>query len=1258
MLRILTLTVFVAGVLASCATYKRHYSRDAKAWAQGPQPGDLRLLHTMYLVGDAGDATPEEIPPVLTYLKSVLPKESANSSIIFLGDNIYEYGMPPKEDSVYRKLGEFRITAQLEILDHFKGRPVFVPGNHDWRGWGQRGLKSQEKFVEDYINTKRGVDDKDDWENYLLPDDGCAGPEAIELNDGIVIIVVDSQWWLQDSDEEPKINDGCAVKNKAAFRFQFENMVRKYRNQQVVIAMHHPPYTYGPHGGGFAIKDHIFPLTEIDPKLYIPLPGLGSIAAIFRASIGSKQDVAHQDYKDLRTALLAGTKKNGSFIFAAGHEHALEFIENEGQHFIVSGSGSKKSPVMLGRGSKFASGAMGYSTVSFYEGGESWVSFYEVNAEGTTAELVYRKRVKEGHAGADEGTPTSFPEYDQHKETVSHTVVNNHVEKSGPIHNFMLGSHYRDVYLRTYEFPVLDLSTFRGGVVPVKQGGGNQTNSLRVSDKDGRDYTLRSMTKDVSRFLPYPFNKMVAAKYVVEDNFLSTHPFAPLAIPHLAEAIDVYHTNPKLYYIPPQPGLGQYNGTFGGGVHLVEERPAGKRWKNAAWFGSPDRIESTPDVNENLLKNPKYRVDQHWALRSRMLDFLVGDWDRHDDQWTWASFEVSDDSILYRPIPRDRDQAFSRYDGAVATIARQTMPFLRQLQVYGPKIRSMKWTTWSARLFDRSFLTELEWQDWESEVKRIQERLTDPVIDSAFREWPDYPELRAKQIAAAVKTRRDDLLKLARAHYEFLASSVDIVGTDDAERFVVDRLDNQTRVTGYELSKKGKLKRVIYQRTFDNDITKSIHIYGNGDSDDFIVRGSSRDGIKLRLIGGLGNDSFYDSSHVARGRRKTLIYDDLRKNSVYGNSETKDLRTSLSRYNIYDRRGYDSEYNITIPFPVIGYNPDDQFLIGASFDMINHTFKKVPYASHQRFGASYAFGTMAVKVTYQADFLDVFRNLDVFLDARYHGPSYAFNFAGLGNETKRPVDNPNYYRVRQEGLFLLPALKKRFAGISGYFTVGPTFLFVHTEDTDGRFIHDYGEDGNEHIFDRLYYAGARAGFHYNNVDNFFAPHSGIRLSSTIDWMENLENEKAFTAWRNSLAIYKALDRQENFILATQLGYGQNFGSGYEFWQMPSIGGSMGLRGYRTERFYGDIMFWQSTDVRVRLTSSGNNILPFTLGLYGGFDYGRVWLKGEKSEAWHNSYGGGLWFAPVDALVFTFGLFMPKEQAEESPRFVFKLGFAF
>ena len=314
-------------LIVSCASYKLKYSKSAKQWQQNTPSDTLILNHTMYLVGDVGNVMPHASTPVLAYLKSKLVAESKNSSVLFLGDNIGEFGMPPAGDIAKREVAEQSILAQLEILNDFKGRPIFIPGNQDW-GWGKNGLKRQENFIESYLNEQRGVTNKNDWENYFLPDNGCSGPEVVELNDDLVVIVVDSQWWLGDSDEEPKINEGCAARNKASFRFIFESMIRKYRNQNVVVALHHPPYTYGPHGGGFTAKQHIFPLTDINPKLYLPLPGVGTAAALFRASVGSRQDVAHQDYKDLRTALLAGAKKNGNFIFASGHEHALQYIES------------------------------------------------------------------------------------------------------------------------------------------------------------------------------------------------------------------------------------------------------------------------------------------------------------------------------------------------------------------------------------------------------------------------------------------------------------------------------------------------------------------------------------------------------------------------------------------------------------------------------------------------------------------------------------------------------------------------------------------------------------------------------------------------------------------------------------------------------------------------------------------------------------------------------------------------------------------
>ena len=1250
------------GLMASCASYKTRYAKDVANWKREELPSNRTLKHTMYLLGDAGKPTLMGSTPVLRYLRPQLEAESKNSSVLFLGDNIYEYGMPPQEDVEARKQAEININAQLDILNGFQGRPIFVPGNHDWRGWGLSGLKDQEKYIENYLNTRRGKEDKEEWENYFLPDDGCSGPSVVELNDNVVVIVIDSQWWLADWDEEPKMNEGCEARNRASFKFIFENVIRKYRNKNVVIAMHHPMYTYGPHGGGFSTKQHFFPLTDINKKLYIPLPVIGTLGVLYRTNIGSKQDVAHPDYKALHAALLAATKKNGRFIFASGHEHALEYIENENQHFIVSGSGAKNSPLRLGKGAEYVSGAPGYNKLLFYEGGETWTQFWEVNEDGTNATLAYQRKIKDAVKETNELSTADFTEYNTHADTLMEAVTSTEVKPVNKGHKFLFGEHHRDLYLEKYPFPVLDLSTFKGGMVPLKQGGGNQTNSLRVRDSLGRDYVLRGMTKDVTRFLPFPFNKMVAAKYIVEDNFLSTHPFAPLAMPTLADAIQVYHTNPRLYYVPAQPALGSFNPIFGGTMCLVEERPSGKKWKDAPFFGHAKEIISTPELVDNLLKNNKHRVDEEWALRTRLFDFLIGDWDRHDDQWAWARIDTDNkDEKVYRPIPRDRDQAFSKYDGLLSDVARQTMPFLRQLQVYGTEMPNMKWTTWSARLFDRTFLNELSWEQWEKQVKYIQEHLKDEDIERAFKSWPEKAqEISAPEVIKGLKARRDHLLTIARTHYEFLGESVDVIGTEDKERFEVERLDDEhTKVTVYQISKKGNVKLMAYQRTFDHSITKKINLYGNGDDDEFVVSGDVKKGVKVRLIGGLGKDEFTDSSVVRRGARKTIIYDDLRSNTVNAGRETKDNRTSLYGYNIYDRRGYDSEYDIVLPLPILGFNPDDGVLLGANFNLINYSFKKEPYASSHQFGGSYAFRTRAFRLNYQGDYMNALGKFDFFFDARYHGPTYAFNFADIGNNTVRTVDNPNYYRVRQSSTRIYPAIKKRFAGNSGYITLGPVLETSEIQDTKGRFIDTYGTGENQGIFDRKFYGGAELGLNYNNVDNFFSPHRGIRFYTGFNWTANLKEEnKNFTSWKAQLSFYRHIDRKENIILASQIGTAMNFGKGYEFFQLPTIGGQLGLRAYRFQRFYGKTTFFQSTDLRIRLLSSYNPTLPLTLGITGSFDYGRVWESNDPSDNWHYSYGGSIWIAPVDVLVISLGTFIPKEGFEESPRFVFKLGFGF
>src|SRR5207245_4245986 len=83
--------------------------------------------------------------------------------------------------------------------------------------------------------------------------------------------------------------------------------------------------------------------------------------------------------------------------------------------------------------------------------------------------------------------------------------------------------------------------------------------------------------------------------------------------------------------------------------------------------GAP-RCVTTAKLWDDLDRGPQNRVAARAFLAARLLDLFVGDWDRHAAQWRWARLDEGD-ARLWRPIPRDRDQAFSKLDGLLPWLA-------------------------------------------------------------------------------------------------------------------------------------------------------------------------------------------------------------------------------------------------------------------------------------------------------------------------------------------------------------------------------------------------------------------------------------------------------------------------------------------------------------------------------------------------------------------------------------------------------------
>lgn len=1218
----------------ACADYKIHYSKNSREWeANRPDP-ESKIEHTVFLIGDAGYTPEGKTAPALVLMGEKLHTAGKNSTVVYLGDNIYPNGMGAQGDAD-REQDEARLRAQLDILEGYSGKIFFIAGNHDWYGYGLDGLKREKKFIEKYLGR----------EDVLFPKPGCGDPVEVGLSDHLTLVLIDSQWYLEDWDEQYEVNDGCEVKSREVFREYVEEAIKSNRNKNVIVAIHHPPYTYGPHGGQFTVKQHLFPLTDVNKNLWIPLPVLGSLIQFLRGTVGHPQDASHPEYRELANIVINAARKNGNFVIASGHEHNLQYIEQDGQYFVVSGAGSKKSPSRLGKGAMFTYGHSGFAQLDYYQDGSAWIQYWVPEGDGTSGTVAYRKQVKGPLKDIVESLSEDFSELPDSIDV----PVSQGDFTHGPFWNFLWGKHYRKTYGAIVRAPVLKLDQFKGGLSPVKRGGGYQTNSLRLEAENGKQYVIRSIDKDASRTLGYPFNKSIVAD-LLKDNFSASHPLSALPVTPLAKAAGIYYTQPQLCFLPPQPALGIYNDEFANALYILEERPDDNAWKDAPQFGYSKNIISTSDVVEKIRKEHDEMIDYRWVARSRLFDALLGDWDRHDDQWRWAETE-EEGRKYFRPIPRDRDQAFCKYDGLVLSLARGASPDIKKLMVFGSDPDRIRWLVYNARHFDRTFLSGADWPVWEAEVHRLQTAITDELIDSAFlAAWPpSVYALDGPTVTQILKERRNNLMEIARHYYDFIAREVDVVGTDKKDLFLVERLeDGDTRVRVYDTNKKGKREELLFERTFHWGETHQIFLYGLDDDDIFKIKGEAGRAIRIRAVGGLGEDTFKDESRIAHGGSRRIRYYDAptEDNKLEPGPESTVLLKKAPKFNIYNRRSIDNEFNYLMLLPLVGANPDDGLLLGLSGEYRAYGFRKSPYASLHRFSGKYALKTGGLAINYYNEFIDLFGKWGLSTDARLQTPLYAINFYGFGNDTPNPEleeekEDLNYNRVRQRLVYFSPAIMRRF-NTQSRFAIGPTFESIRVDTSAGRYITDIAGQFDPELFDGLEFVGAHLLLDYRNMDNPALPSRGIGLFLDLGWKQQLDNtDKDFGFLDASFSAYQNLDRNRDLVFATRIGVQHRFGDGFEFYQGARLGGpgpDANFRGFRRNRFTGNTAFFQNIDLRWKMLSSENRTLPFSFGLTAGFDHGRVWLKGEESDTWHYSYGGGIWFTPFDLFVIQASVF--------------------
>ncbi len=782
--------------------------------------------------------------------------------------------------------------------------------------------------------------------------------------------------------------------------------------------------------------------------------------------------------------------------------------------------------------------------------------------------------------------------------------------QAGLLHRWILGRHYRDLWTAPVRVELLDLDAVGGGLTPTRTGGGMQTRSLRFAGADGREYAFRSVDKDPSPVLDSILRGTVVAD-LVQDGISAAHPYGALVAAPLLDAVGVLHVDPQLRVMPDDPALGEFREEFAGMLGLVEERPDENEGDRTSFQGTT-RVIASETLTERLDRGPNDRVDAEAYLRARIMDVFLGDWDRHRGQWRWATFD-EEAPRRWLPVPRDRDQAFSKFDGLATRIVSLYLPQFVRFEKEYPSLRRLHW---NARAIDRWFLAELDRDDWDRVGRSVQSALTDDVIEQAVFRLPlEILELNGEELGETLRARRDRLGEAWTELYELMSKNVDLRLTDEDELVHVERsaAEVTVRVTAPERSSDPYL-----ERRFLPGETSEIRILMREGDDRVVVTGFDEPGILIRVVGGEDDDTF-ELDGVARRLR---LYDD--------HGETESLGFAVPNV---DTRSWDQwEWSEddrnqpvdwggrTLPIFWTSYSTDLGVFLGAGVRFERYGFRKVPYASAFDLRAGWAPQLGKGRLELDGEFRR--QNSAVFwpVQARISRLDVLHDY-GIGNDS--PGGPEAFHRVDVTTASAEAGMGLSFSSgidLSGRVRIERT----STQDNSGRFFDSrrpvYGDGG----FTSL---GLLAVASWDPWAASSLRASRIRiLAEGALYPGLLDVNRRFGTLGARVSGLVADHPWPRVALAYRGGVGQVYGD-FPWHKAAFLGGAESLRGWDEQRFAGDAVAWAGAELRLSVVRP-RVVVPISVGVFGFADAGRVSIDGDSSGGWHAGSGGGLFLQPI------------------------------
>jgi len=815
------------------------------------------------------------------------------------------------------------------------------------------------------------------------------------------------------------------------------------------------------------------------------------------------------------------------------------------------------------------------------------------------------------------------------QEPARSTVVAGKQYRAGGFNRAFLGADYRQVWETPFSAEVLDLAKEAGGLKPVRRVGGQQTKGLALVGADGRSYTFRGLEKDASHLLDAvdPELKGTIVAKMLNLLMAAQHPASEVIARGILDAASIPCPSWRLVVLADDPALGEFQKDFAGAIGVFAPYPTPASGGSPGFMGATEIID-----HEEMYKRLQAgdAIDTQALLKARLADILMGDWDRHRKQWRWAKVPGNP---LWVPIPEDRDQAFSRYEGFLLARARATDP---RFQNFGPKYPHIGGLTYNGAEQDRQLLVSFSREEFVAAARALQTQLGDAAIDKAvYMMPPEWYAIDGARLARDLKSRRDALPEVAAKYHEHLAGRVDVRLTNKTELIEASRRTNgDTEVTVHVVGPDGQPGPASFHRVFDAKETAEIRFY-TYDGNDTVKLTGGHQGPKVRMIGGNGNDTL-DATGAGNAR---LSDADGQNRAQDAAQDSRPYEPPPPPKNApwIPPRDWTRE---TYTSPVIAYNGDLGVYLGYTVETNHFGFRKAPYSTSHQLSAGWAFNKAGGKVSYTGIYHRENRGSHFGLFAMASGVE-VLRFYGFGNETEAPAPDEDFYKVDATQYLLYPTFRVPF-GKRGLFTIGPALKYTQSDEGKDQFINEakpYGV-GN---FGTIPVHGVLS---WEGRDSVVFPRRGFFAAVRGTWFPKVwDVESAFGQVNGNLNGYFSAGRVAT--LALRVGGKKVFGT-YPYMEAAPIGeGGLGLgalaepedtvRGYRARRYLGDSSAWANAGLRLKV-SHITLILPGTWGIDGFGDVGRVWLEGESSDTWHTGVGGGIWISLLnDRIAFSTGI---------------------